>query len=65
MKFIVVMIDYFTKWIEVKELAKITIEVICNFILIDIICHYGIPMVIITDNNPQFLEKKMFDFYSM
>lgn len=50
MKFLVVGIDYFTKWIEAKPLAKITKKNIKNFVWKNIICHFGIPRVLISNN---------------
>ncbi|XP_074342511.1 uncharacterized protein LOC141680093 [Apium graveolens] len=49
-KFIVVAIDYFTKWIEAKALAKITIKQITQFFWENVICHFGIPCILVTDN---------------
>ncbi|KAK8957541.1 hypothetical protein KSP39_PZI001125 [Platanthera zijinensis] len=61
-RFIVVMIDYFSKWIEAKALAKTTTQVVKNFIWGEIVCRHGIPMAIITDNGPQFNNAEMIDF---
>ena len=41
-KFLLVAIDYFSKWIEVKPLAKIRAIEVHNFIWENIICRYGI-----------------------
>ena len=49
-KFILVAIEYFTKWIEAIPLINIIGKQIAAFILNYIICLYGIPMTIITDN---------------
>ncbi|XP_074351630.1 uncharacterized protein LOC141690755 [Apium graveolens] len=49
-KFIVVAIDYFTKWIEAKALAKITTKQITQFFWENVICRYGIPRILVTDN---------------
>ena len=54
MKFLVVGIDYFTKWVEAKLLAKITEQNVRNFIQKNIIFHFGIPRVLISDNGRQF-----------
>ncbi|KAK8956702.1 hypothetical protein KSP39_PZI001093 [Platanthera zijinensis] len=61
-RFILVMIDYFTKWIEAKALAKTTTQIVKNFIWGDIICRHGVPMAIITDNGPLFNNVEMTDF---
>ncbi|XP_021996221.1 uncharacterized protein LOC110893418 [Helianthus annuus] len=56
-KFLLVAIDYFTKWPEVKPLAKITSKQIIDFVWENIICRYGLPGVLVTDNGKQFAEK--------
>ncbi|XP_074337007.1 uncharacterized protein LOC141674184 [Apium graveolens] len=53
-KFIVVAIDYFTKWIEDKALVKITTKKITQFLWENVIRRYGIPCVLVTDNGKQF-----------
>ncbi|KAD6454323.1 hypothetical protein E3N88_09029 [Mikania micrantha] len=53
-KFLVVAIDYFTKWPEVRPLATITGKQIIKFFWECIICRFGLPGVIITDNGKQF-----------
>ncbi|XP_071687443.1 uncharacterized protein [Rutidosis leptorrhynchoides] len=42
-KFLVVAIDYFTKWIEAKPLSTITGRKILIFVWEDIICHFDLP----------------------
>jgi len=50
MKFLVVRIDYITKSVEAEPLAKITEPNIRNFIWKNIIYHFGIPRVLVSDN---------------
>ncbi|GKD01085.1 reverse transcriptase domain-containing protein [Tanacetum coccineum] len=52
-KFVVVAIDYFTKWVEAKPLVKITGKEIIRFVMDNIICRYGLPRIIVTDNGAQ------------
>ncbi|GKC28393.1 reverse transcriptase domain-containing protein [Tanacetum coccineum] len=52
-KFVIVAIDYFTKWVEAKPLVKITGKEIIRFVMDNIICRYGLPRVIVTDNGAQ------------
>ena len=54
LKFLVVDIDYFTKWVEVKALATIAERNVCNFVWKNIIYRYGIPKVLVSDNGKQF-----------
>ena len=49
-KFLLVAIDYFTKCVEVEALATITEAKIRNFVWKNIICRFGIPMTITSDN---------------
>jgi len=49
-RFILVAIDYFTKWVEVVSYANVTRKVLAKFIKKELICKYGIPERIITDN---------------
>ncbi|XP_022032183.1 uncharacterized protein K02A2.6-like [Helianthus annuus] len=56
-KFLLVAIDYFTKWPEVKPLAKIMGKQVIDFVWENIICRYGLPGVLVTDNGKQFAEK--------
>ncbi|KAI5431079.1 hypothetical protein KIW84_035297 [Lathyrus oleraceus] len=42
-RFILVAIDYFTKWVEAESYANVTKQVIVRFIMNQIICRYGVP----------------------
>ena len=59
-RFIFVVIDYFTKWVEATSYASVTQSVICKFIKKEIICRYGIRKRIISDNATN-LNNKMMD----
>ena len=52
--FLVVGTDYFTKWVEAEALATITEKNIWRFVWKNIICRYGIPRVLVSDNKKQF-----------
>ncbi|GKV25935.1 hypothetical protein SLEP1_g35307 [Rubroshorea leprosula] len=52
--FLVVAVDYFTKWIEAKPLSTTTKRKIEEFLFNSILCRFGIPKRIIADNGPQF-----------
>ena len=49
-KFLLVAIDYLTKWVEVEALATISEARVQSFIWKNIICMLGIPLTIISDN---------------
>jgi len=57
LKFLVVAVDYFTKWIKAKPLSAISSAKIRSFIFKSIICRFGILAEIITDNGTQFIDK--------
>uniref|UniRef100_A0A2N9G1P7 Uncharacterized protein n=1 Tax=Fagus sylvatica TaxID=28930 RepID=A0A2N9G1P7_FAGSY len=54
LKFLVVGIDYFTKWVEAEPLATITEKNVRGFVWKMIICRFGIPRAFISDNGQQF-----------
>ena len=43
-------VDYCTKWVEATSYANVTKQVVVRFIKNQIICRYGVPSKIITDN---------------
>lgn len=64
LKFIFMEVKYFTKWIEVDALSKITPTNILKFFKRSILARYGIPQYVISDNGTQFTNKhlkKLFD----
>lgn len=62
-KFLLVAIDYFIKWIEVELLAKITKAKVKDFLWKSILCRFGLPRIIIIDNDHQFNGFKLAEFY--
>ncbi|GJU96316.1 reverse transcriptase domain-containing protein [Tanacetum coccineum] len=56
-KFVIVAIDYFTKWIEAKPLVKITGKEVIRFVMDNIICRFGLPRIIVTDNEAQLVNE--------
>lgn len=60
----IVAVDYFTKWAEAEPLASITTAKVQSFVWKNIVCRFGIPHTIITDNGRQFDCKKFHDFCS-
>jgi hypothetical protein len=45
-----VAIDYFTKWVEACSFKNVTQAAVTRFMKNNIICRYGMPEMIITDN---------------
>jgi len=57
--FILVAIDYFTKWVEAAPYANMTRNVVVRLIKKEIIYRYGLPKKIITDNITNLNNKMM------
>ncbi|XP_024021689.1 uncharacterized protein LOC112091692 [Morus notabilis] len=53
-KFAIVAIDYFTKWVEAEPLTTISEEKCTNFIWNNIVCRFGVPHSLVSDNGRQF-----------
>jgi len=62
LKFLIVGIDYFTKWVKAKAVSRITAVRIKKFYWKKIICRFGLPKYFITDNGTQFASSKVVDF---
>jgi transposase InsO family protein len=53
-KFLIVAVDYFTKWAEAEAVAAITATNIISFLWRSVVCRFGIPQAFVTDNGTQF-----------
>ena len=53
-EYILVAIDYFTKWVEVASYSVLKAKQVARFIENDIICRFGVPQEIISDNGSHF-----------
>jgi hypothetical protein len=53
-RFAVVVVDYFTKWVEVEPLVNITAKSIERFLWKNVVCRYGVSHAFVTDNKKQF-----------
>jgi len=60
-RFILVAIDYFTKWVEATSYANVTRKVVVKFIKNELIRRYGLPNKIITDNATNMNNQMMKD----
>jgi transposase InsO family protein len=54
LKYVVVAVEYFSKWIEAKPLATITSVTVQKFFWQNIVCRFGVPKAITMDNETQF-----------
>jgi ribonuclease HI len=50
LKYVVVAVEYFSKWIEAKPLATITLVTVQKFFWQNIVCRFGVPKAITVDN---------------
>ena len=58
-RFILVAIDSFTKWVEAASYANVTRKVVVKFVKNQLICRYGVPDKIITNNGSNLNNKMM------
>ena len=56
-QYIIVAIDYSTKWVEAKALARIRETEVIQFFMEFIVFRFGVPRTIVTDNGTQFVGK--------
>ena len=61
-KYLLVGIDYFTKWVGAEPLANIRDVDAKRFVWKNIVTQFGVPHVLISNNNLQF-DSKMFRRY--
>jgi hypothetical protein len=54
LRYVVVAVEYFSKWIEAKPLATITSVTVQNFFWQNIVYRFGVPKAITVDNGTQF-----------
>ena len=62
-KLLLVAKDYFNKWIEDDAFALIKDKDVTRFIWKNIVCQFGIPRSIVSDNGSQFDSRVYRDFY--
>ncbi|XP_056862280.1 uncharacterized protein LOC130509965 [Raphanus sativus] len=61
-RFILVLTDYFTKWIEAEAFSQVTDKEVRTFVWKNIICRHGLPYEIVTDNGSQFMSGNFKEF---
>jgi len=59
MKYLIVAIEYFTKWIEAEPVAQITSHKVQHFVWKNIVCRFGVLRRLISDNGTQFASLQM------
>ncbi|XP_062147754.1 uncharacterized protein LOC133856715 [Alnus glutinosa] len=53
-KFLLVAVDYFTKWAKAEAFATITTANMIKFLWSSVVCRFGIPYAFVTNNEKQF-----------
>ncbi|PNX86818.1 gag-pol polyprotein, partial [Trifolium pratense] len=61
-RWIIVAVDYFTKWIEAEPVSSISPEQVKIFYWKKIICRFKLPKYIVSDNGTQFASEKVVEF---
>ena len=61
-RFILVAIDYFTKWVEAESYAWVTKEVVIRFVRKNLVCRFSLPESIISDNARNLNNDMMTEF---
>jgi hypothetical protein len=56
-RYIIIAMDYFTKWPEAIAIPNIKAEIVAKFIYKQIICRYGVPQEILSDRDTLFINK--------
>ncbi|MCH80654.1 gypsy retrotransposon integrase-like protein [Trifolium medium] len=59
LKYLIVDVDYCTKWVEAEALAKITAANVIKFFKRNILAGFGVPQSVVTDNGSQFIDRKI------
>ena len=62
LKYLVVAVDYSSKWIEAEPLTKITAKNVLRFFKRNILARFGIPALVVSDNRTQFTGRKFQDY---
>ncbi|XP_042387630.1 uncharacterized protein LOC121979709 [Zingiber officinale] len=64
-RFLLVAVDYFSKWMEADPLARISEQMIIKFIRQNILCRFGIPHWLISDNGRQFAGRRLREWFEV
>lgn len=55
-EYLVVVVDYFTRWVEFSSLRSATAKTVARFLRKDIFTRWGTPDYILSDRGPQFVS---------
>lgn len=65
LKYVVVAIDYFSKWSEARALSDKSSESVARFLYDDVICRHGCPFFYITDQGREFTNKLISELFRL
>ena len=60
--FLLVVTDYFTKWVEAVALSQVQEPQVIDFVWKNIVCRFGLPQEIVCDHGSQFIGRKFRKF---
>jgi IS30 family transposase len=58
-RYIVMAVDHFTKWVEIRALESNDAQSIASFFYEDVICRHGVPEILTTDQGTEFINEFM------
>ncbi|XP_072060201.1 uncharacterized protein [Arachis hypogaea] len=61
-KYLIVTVDYYTKWVEAESLASISAANCQKFMWKQVVTRFRIPKAVMSDNRTQFTDKKFKGF---
>jgi hypothetical protein len=61
-RFLLVVVDYFTRWVEVFPMNLTTSSAIAEILTNEVFSRYGLPQYILSDNGPQFVSNIFNEF---
>lgn len=54
--YLIVFVDYYTRWVEMFPLRKATAEAVSQILTKEILTRWGVPTFILSDQGPQFVS---------
>jgi hypothetical protein len=64
-QYILVVMDHFTRWAEAFPIVDQTTETIANIVINNIICRYGLPLMMVSDRGSPFISKLATHIYAL
>nr|KYP39709.1 Pol polyprotein [Cajanus cajan] len=57
--YILLVVDYVSKWVEAKATRTNDAQVVVNFVRFNIFCRFGVPRAIVSDQGTHFCNRSM------